>query len=191
MTSSLCSKRKISALLGLALGLVSAASAQESKGSTYDIPEVKASCFDERTLGMMEFERKKLADHLAAYVVNHLGKKVIEGDRQAVLLAEKLNGLALNLDLRNRTAMVSDFQMRRKVEPKSVEEEYKPTVLAAYLVTRAGSLAKSETEDDINLAGYLYALAVEIDPENESAVYQLLMWQKSDKTINWTPIVGS
>ena len=48
---------------------------------------------------------------------------MLEGDSQAVQLAEKLNGLALHLDLRNRTAMVSDFQMRRKVEPKAVEEE--------------------------------------------------------------------
>ena len=189
MTAS--TKHRVSAiLLSITLGLAGLVSAQESK-SAYDIPEVKASCFDEKSLGMMEFERRKMADHLAAYVVNHLAKKVIEGDRHATQLAEKLNGLALHLDLRNRTAMVADFQIRRSIEPKTVEEEYKPTVLAAYLVTRADALSRSPSEDNTKLAGYLYAVAVDLDPENETAVYQLLMWQKSGNAINWAPIVGS
>ena len=160
------------------------------QGAKYDIPEVKTSAFGEDSIEMADFERKDLAEHLASFVVNHIAKDVIAGDAKAISLAERLNGLALHLNTRNRTALVSDFQFRRDILPKTTAEDFKPIVLAAHLVTRAGVLAKNDGEN-LRLAGYLYSLAVDIDPTNESAVYKLLMWERDGKKIDWTPIVGS
>ena len=36
----------------------------------------------------------------------------------------------------------------------------------------------------------MLAAAVEIDPRNETAIYQLEMYRKAVAEIDWTPIVG-
>ena len=40
------------------------------------------------------------------------------------------------------------------------------------------------------LAGYMLAAAVEIDPTNEAAVYELEMYRKDVAEVDWTPIIG-
>jgi hypothetical protein len=151
----------------------------------YKPPKFDKSAFDLNKLGLMEVERQKFATNLAGYVVNEV--KVQENAHKAEW-AQKLIGLALHIDKRNRAALVANHQFNRGVEPKKVQVDYKPDALSKLLIAQSKSLAKLGDEDNVYLSGLLLAAAVEMDPKNEDAVFALELYKLDIGEIDWEPI---
>jgi hypothetical protein len=151
----------------------------------YKPPKVDKPAFDLEEIGLMEVERQKFATNLAGFVVNEI--KVKENAHRAEW-ARKLIGLALHLDKRNRTALVANHQFKRGVEPKKVQTDYKPQPLATLLIAKSKSLKKLGGIDNIYLSGLLLAAAVEMDPVNEDAVFELELYKLDIGEIDWDPV---
>ena len=164
----------------IALFLSGNALAQSYKPPKFDKP-----AFDLKKVDLMEVERQKFATNIAAYVVNEV--KVQENSHKAEW-ARKLIGLSLQLDKRNRTALVANHQFKRGVDPKKVETDYKTQPLAKLLIAKSKLLAKAGDGDNLYLSGLLLAAAVEMDPKNEDAVYELELYKLDIGEIDWDPI---
>jgi hypothetical protein len=152
----------------------------------YKPPKVDKPAFDVKKVGLMEVERQKFATNLAGFVVNEV--KAQENAHKAEL-ARKLIGLSLHLDSRNRTALVANHQFKRGVQPKKVDTDYQPEPLAKLFIAQAKALTKLSGADNTYLSGLLLAAAVEIDPKNEDAVYELELYKLDVGEIDWAPIV--
>lgn len=151
----------------------------------YKPPKVDTPAFDVKKLGLMEVERQKFATSLAGFVVNEV--KVTTNAHKAET-ARKLVGLALHLDKRNRTALVANHQFTRGIAPKKVATDYKKEALSKLFIAQSKSLAKLGGADNVYLSGLLLAAAVEMDPENEDAVYELELHKLDVGEIDWEPI---
>ena len=151
----------------------------------YKPPKFDKPAFDFEKLGLMEVERQKFATNLAGFVVNEV--KVQENAHKAEV-ARRLLGLALQLDKRNRAALVANHQFNRGVEPQKVETDYKTGPLAKLFVAQSKALAKLGGEENLYLSGLLLAAAVEIAPEDEDAVYELELYKLDVGEIDWDPI---
>ena len=151
----------------------------------YKPPKFDKQAIDLEKIGLMEVERKKFATNLAGYVVNEIG---VQKNAHRAAWARKLLGLALQLDRRNRAALVANHQFTRGVEPKRIETDYKPGPLAKLLIAQSQALAKTGGDENVYLSGLFLAAAVEMDPENEDAVYQLELYKLDIAAIDWEPI---
>jgi len=141
--------------------------------------------FDVKKLGILEMERKKFATNIAGYVVNEV--KATENSHKAEI-ARKFLGLALQLDGRNRTALVANAQFKRGVEPKKMKLDYETPAFAKLLIAQSKSLVKQGGDDNVYLSGLLLEAAVEMDPKNEDAVYELELYKLDVGEIDWEPI---
>ncbi len=172
----------------LALSLLAAAPPLAADAqSGYVEPVVSEPLFAGEGIELLEVDRDKLASNIAAFVVNHI--KPGDNARQ-MENARRFIGLALHLNPRNRVAVVANFQFKRGVAPKKIEPEYSAATLAEVLQSRAGSLVRRGGDLNLMLAGYMLAASVEIDPRNETAVYELEMYRKDVAEIDWTPVIG-
>lgn len=156
----------------------------------YNIPEIREGRYQTNGVGLMAIERENIATGLAAHVINHLTEGVLKAEPVAVTLAQRLLALALNLDPRNRPALVADFQFRRGLAPQPFEDARDPAVLANLLVTRAKFLRDQEGEFNRELTAFFLAAAMEIDPENEEAVYQYLLLRRDGEEADWNILTG-
>ena len=144
--------------------------------------------FDDDELGLMIIEREKLATELAAYVCNDLGRGGAmegEGASEGTSLANRMLGVALQLHPRNRTALIANFRLTRGVPTDFAASDYEPKVLADYLYTRSKLLMEQGGDTNDNLAAYLLAFAVEIDPTNEDAIYDLEVRSIDEREPDW------
>jgi hypothetical protein len=157
------------------------------KENGYDEPIVTKALFAGEEIAILAVDRDKLATNIAAFVVNSIKP---DGKAEALDTAKRLIGLALHLNPRNRIAVVANFQFKKGLAPKKVEPDYSPVTLAEVLQNRAVLLARRGGDLNLMLAGYMLAAAVDIDPRNESAIYELEMYRKAVAEIDWTPIVG-
>ena len=153
----------------------------------YEEPIVTKALFNSEEINILAVDRDKLATNIAAFVVNSIKP---DGKASEMDTAKRLIGLALHLNPRNRIAVVANFQFKKGLAPKKVEPEYSPVTLAELLQSRAVLLAKRGGDLNLMLAGYMLAAAVDIDPRNESAIYELEMYRKVVAEIDWTPIIG-
>ena len=156
-----------------------------SFAQAYKPPKFDKQAIVLEKIDLMEVERQKFATNLAGYVVNEV--KVQENAHRAEW-ARKLLGLALQLDRRNRAALVANHQFTKGVEPKKVQTDYKPGSLSKLLIAKSQALAKSAGDENVYLSGLLLAAAVEMDPENEDAVFQLELYKLDVGAIDWEPI---
>lgn len=154
----------------------------------YKPPVVEVIAFDYEKLALMEVEREKMATNLAAFVINSLEKNP---PVRQIENARKLIGLALQLHPKNRTALVANFQLNRDISPKKVEADYKPEVFSTLLMERAKTLRLKGDPENTKLAGYLFFAAVEMDPENEAAVYEYELYRIEVGELNWKPITDA
>ena len=157
------------------------------KENGYDEPIVTKALFAGEEIAILAVDRDKLATNIAAFVVNSIKP---DGKAEALDTAKRLIGLALHLNPRNRIAVVANFQFKKGLAPKKVDPDYSPVTLAEVLQNRAVLLARRGGDLNLMLAGYMLAAAVDIDPRNESAIYELEMYRKAVAEIDWTPIVG-
>ena len=157
------------------------------KEGGYDEPIVTKALFAGEEIAMLAVDRDKLATNIAAFVVNSIKP---DGKAEALDVATRLIGLALHLNPRNRMAVVANFQFKKGLSPKKVDPEYSPVTLAELMQRKAELIHKRGGDLNAMLAGYMLAAAVDIDPRNETAIYQLEMYRKAVAEIDWTPIVG-
>ena len=174
-------------LAAVTIFAVSALCVPANAQSGYVEPVVSKPLFAGDEIELLEVDRDKLASSIAAFVVN--GIKPDDNARQ-LENARKFIGLALHLNPRNRTAVVANYQFKRGVAPKKIDPEYSPATLAEVLQSRAGTLVRRGGDLNLMLAGYMLAAAVEIDPSNETAVYELEMYRKDVAEVDWTPVIG-
>ncbi|MCP4847530.1 MAG: hypothetical protein GY899_06245 [Verrucomicrobiaceae bacterium] len=170
---------------GFMLGGIARIKAEKEGG--YDEPIVTKALFAGEEVAILAVDRDKLATNIAAFVVNSIKP---DGKAAELDVATRLIGLALHLNPRNRIAVVANFQFKKGLSPKKVDPDYSPVTLAEVLQNRAVLLARRGGDINLMLAGYLLAAAVDIDPMNESAIYELEMYRKAVAEIDWTPIVG-
>ena len=147
--------------------------------------------FDNSELGLMAIEQEKLATELAAYVRNELGRGDPSGGdaSERMNFANRMIGVALQLHPRNRTALIANFKLTRGVETEYATSDYEPDVLAECLYTRSKLLIEQGGEANDQLASYLLSFAVEIDPTNEDAIYDLEVRRTGGKGPDWGMIL--
>jgi len=180
--------QRIKGSAALLTALIAVLSVSAAGAGDYKPPIVEVVAFDYDKLALMEVEREKTATNLAAFVVNGLDKKP---SARQIENARRLIGLALHLNPKNRTALVANFQLNRDVTPKKVQADYKPEVFSTLLMERAKSLRKNGDSENTKLAGYLLFAAVEMDPGNESAVYEYELYRIEVGEPNWKAITDA
>ncbi len=158
----------------------------------YHDSKPQGAVLDHDKLGLMGIEREKLATELAAYVCNELGRgNAPDGvdPSKRIDLANRMLAVALQLHPRNRTALIANFKLMRGLPTEFAAADYEPNVLAEYLYTRSKLLLEQGGEANDRLAAYLLAFAVEIDPTNEDAIYDLEVRSIDGKGPDWATIL--
>lgn len=150
----------------------------------YAPPKFDQPAIDHQRVDLMEDERARYATNLAGFVANEL--RVTNAYRAE--WARKLLGLALHLDQRNRAALVANHQLARGISPKKVAADYAPDVFARLLVEKSKSMRARGGDENVFVAGLLLAAAVEMDPANEDAVYELEIYKLDVGAVDWAPI---
>jgi len=158
--------------------------ASPANAARFEVPDISKSIFT-NDLGMMQLERGQLATHVSGYVCNQLGEAIVAGDAPAIALGEKLIALALHLDVRNRRAVTARYQLGRGVAPNRMEQDFESAVFSELLLKRSEALLGSGKVEDHKLARYLVAVAVELNPRNDDAVYRQEMLARSHGEVPW------
>ncbi|MEM7145398.1 MAG: hypothetical protein AAF591_09695 [Verrucomicrobiota bacterium] len=166
-------------------------------GGEYRAAPVDNVLFGEDSLGLTEMERENFANELAGYVSNLFAGSGDEKNEKGKVeagqldLASRMLAVALQLQNRNRTALVANFKLQRGLNTQAVETEHPPDVLADFLYVRSKVLMEQGGEDNELLAGYLLSFAVELDPENEDAIYDLELRRLDGAPIDWELLYDS
>jgi hypothetical protein len=150
--------------------------------------------FSEDTLGLMDIEREKLANELAGYVSNRFAEGqpgATKGSGGDLDVASRILAVALQLQSRNRTALVANFKLQRGLATQPVKTEHPPDVLADFLYVRSKLLVEQGGADNELLAGYLLSFSVALDPENEDAIYELELRRLDGAPIDWELLYDS
>lgn len=132
------------------------------------------------------FERERTANALAAYVVNVLWTS--DGPDKASWAARFI-GLALAIHRENPRANVTNRLLRSGENLKPIEMEFSPGIFARILYNRAVQLREGSEADKI-LAAYFMAVAAQIDPYFEDAVYAHEVARFDGKAPDWSVVTG-
>ncbi len=125
--------------------------------------------------------RSRLATVLAAGVT----------DFNATLDA-KILGIALRLDPANRAARDAADRRKRGELPdaKPATPGYSTATVVSYLTGQCAGLRAKGGADNLALAGYLGAIALEIAPEDPVAKYEKTAYSKNNPAPAWTFLKG-
>ncbi len=140
-----------------------------------------------RSIAMMDAERDDYAGNLAGVAIKHLRER--KGDKNSRELAVRMMSVALHLSPRNKKAVVINAQLGRGMVPKPPEVDYSPKTLSRLLMNRAKLLEKQEGKENIELAGFLFNLASELDPENEDAIYNSELFRINHGKVDWSKLL--
>lgn len=167
-------------LLGLA---TCAVRAEEPPAFKWEPLKVQTSVFSP-DIGLLNAERDEYASHLAesAIITVHQGK----ASEPALASARRMLSLALHLSPRNRRAIVANFQLSKGLLPAVTKGDFTPPSMARLLTTRGHILAKSEDPENRLLARMFRALAAEMDPQNEDAIYASEVDALDHGPIDWS-----
>ena len=147
--------------------------------------EIKDSAFS-RDIVMLDAERDEYATNLANHAANTIATNGASID--SLKQGRRILALALHLSLRNKKAIVTQFQLATGIVPEKSDGDYRPEVFARLLLTRGQLLLQQEEGENRMLARYLIQLAAEIEPRNEDAVYASEMIRLDHGAPNWTLI---
>lgn len=172
----------------LILGFLTTISPGQEKAIKLDWHPLKiAKSHFPRSIGMMDAEREDYADNLAGVAIKHLLAN--KADEKSRGLARQMMALALHLSPRNKQAVVLNFQLGKGTVPEAPETDYQPKTLARLLMKRAQLLEKQEGQSNVELAGYLFNLATELDPKNEDAIYHSELHRINHGDVDWTKLL--
>ena len=157
-----------------------------ASGDSYPLAAPKRGWLALGELSMLPLERETTANHLSAYVANHLSK----GERvDRTTWAPRLLGLALLLHPENPRARQTNEAMAKGSSLPALETELDAEVLARVLYHRAQGLEKNEGTDAV-LAPYLIAVAAYIAPYLEDLVFSHESRRLREGVLKWAPISG-
>lgn len=142
-----------------------------------------------RSLGMMDGEREDYADNLSGVAILKL--RANKADRDSRAIARRMIALALHLSPRNKRAVVLNFQLGKGHVPEAPEVDYQPKTLALLLMKRAQLLAKQEGQGNLELAGYLFNLAADLDPKSEDAIYHSELHRINHGEVDWARLLAN
>jgi len=145
----------------------------------FEAPVIRESIFKD-DLGLVDRERDEYASAIATFVANYVVSR--EADKASLEFARKALGLALHLSSRNKSAMVTKFQLSKGILPRKSDPEYSPKTLAGLFVTRAETLFEQKGEKSA-----LIELAVTMDPHNEDSIYAYELQKIDYGKLNWGP----
>ena len=166
---------------GLLLSVLAPAS-RAQVSVAYEEPDLTTPLFDVNRLGLDAAARRRLAAVLAAGIT----------DYNATLDA-KILGVALRLDPDGRPARDASERRRRGAlpDPKLGALKYPATTVASYLAGMSTGLRTKGGTDNLALAGYLSALAVDLDPTNPAAMTEKDLYARSNPPPSWKFLRGS
>lgn len=139
-----------------------------------------------RDLGMLDSERDEYATHLA----NHAANRIAGGraDARSLASVRHMIALALHLSPRNKRAVVMNFQLGKGVLPEKVDGALGAQAFARLLVTRGQLLEKQGGAENTAFARMFVALAADIDPRNEDAVYLCELHRLDHGPVDWNAL---
>jgi hypothetical protein len=141
-------------------------------------------------IAMLPLERERLANQLAAYVVN---VTALSKDADKHLWSCRILGMALTLHPQNPRARRTDTHLARGLELKPIAMDLETSVLAKFLYQRAQQLLKAENaevSENAVVARYLIALSAQVDPYFEEAVYAHELHRIDGLAPDWQQITG-
>lgn len=169
----------------MALGVACAHAAEKSSEFGMTPPKVAKSMFSP-DLGMLDSEREEYATNLASYAANQAA--AAKASPKSLENARRFLGLALHLSPRNKKAIVVGFQLSKGIVPEAAEGNYTPQAFSRLLLTRGQLLEKQGGEENKRLARLFIALAAELDPRNEDAVYASEVHRLDQGDVDWSDI---
>lgn len=173
-------KRIWQAIVVLSLA-VSPLGGQEVSAPQWEPLKVQASAFSP-AVGLLDTERDEYATHLADCALTSLHR---DRGGATVAAARRMMELALHLSPRNRRAVVINFQLAKGILPPAAKDGFSPPSLARLLTTRAEILSNTEQAENKLLARMFRAVAAELDPKNEDAVYACQMDELDHGALDW------
>jgi hypothetical protein len=169
----------------VAMLVLSVFSHGEEQKFVWEPLEIRVSAFSQ-DLVMLDDERDEYATNLAAYATNVIAS---DGASMASLKqGRRILALALHLSLRNRQAIITQFQLAKGILPEKAVSDYSPQVLARLLLTRGQLLLQQEEEENRTLGRYFIQLAAEMDARNEDAVYASELIRLDKGVADWKPL---
>ncbi|MCB1131619.1 MAG: hypothetical protein KDN05_10850 [Verrucomicrobiae bacterium] len=163
---------------------VSAAPAPKIEWKPIEHPGGRVS----RDLGMLDSERDEYATHLASQAANLVVDQ--KASKEALESARHMLALAFQLSPRNKRAVVVNFQLGKGLLPEKVDGVLGSQAFARLLLTRADLLEKQGGSENTSFARLFVALAAEIDPRNEDAVYASELHRLDHGPVDWNVLSG-
>lgn len=187
--ASINMRNQATGLLLFLLCPTSPVGAQEEEHKVeYQAPVVEKMLFND-SIGMFEQERREYAANLAIYAANQVSAK--KADEESLQSARRILALALQLDRRNRQAMVVNFQLKQGILPEVKKGDYNPRTFSRLLLSRAKLLERHDDEREKLLARCFVELAALIDPRNEDAVFAYENQRIDSGEIDWRIITDA
>ena len=140
-----------------------------------------------RSMGMIDSERDDYATNLAGVAIIHLREN--KADDKSRELARKMILLALHLSNQNRKAVVFNGRLGRGEMPEAPQVDYSAKTLGLLLMNRAKLLEKQEGESNVEVAGYFFDLASELDPKSEDAIYHSELFRINHGEVDWNKLL--
>ncbi|MFT7513414.1 MAG: hypothetical protein ACI9QL_002627 [Candidatus Omnitrophota bacterium] len=106
-------------------------------------------------------------------------------------LYARMLGLALQLDPKNREAVLTNGKLKRGALLRKPERLITKKELSTDLLAWADGLVKTGNAEDLKLAGYFLGLAADLDPVNDDTLYLLELWQQTQGPVKWDWIYGA
>ncbi|MBK1792044.1 hypothetical protein [Persicirhabdus sediminis] len=140
------------------------------------------------TLSMQDKERDDYATNLAAFaaqqVIDH------QGDPKSLDLARRVLGLSLHLSFRNRAALICNRQLEQGLMPDPIRTTFSPPVLSNILLERGLMLRELKGAMDPLVGRYFVALAAEINPRNQDALFENEILTLDEGETNWAKVAS-
>jgi hypothetical protein len=169
----------------MVLGMACVRAAEKPSEFGMTPPKVAQSMFSP-DLGMLDSEREEYATNLASYAANQVA--AAKATPKSLENARRFLGLAMHLSPRNKKAIVVGFQLSKGIVPEAAEGNYTPQAFSRLLLTRGQLLEKQGGEENKRLARLFIALAAELDPRNEDAVYASEVHRLDQGEVDWSAI---
>lgn len=142
-----------------------------------------------RELGMLDSEREEFATNLAIHASNRVASS--KADAAALAQARRTLALAQLLSPRNKRALITSFQLSKGIMPETVPGNYSPQAFSRLLLTRGQLLENQGGAENTLMARFFMALAAEMDPTNEDAVYASELRRIDHGPIDWKSITDA
>jgi hypothetical protein len=184
-------KGRIQAIIAfgtLSLALAASGIAAQGPAFHYQSPKIAHPLFD-KNLTMLDRERGEYATNLSTYAANLVAEQ--NASKESLAKARRLLALAMQLDPRNRKALVVDFQLQKGVLPEKSKSTYTAGALARLLFARAELLKREADPQNKFLARAFIELAAEMDPHNEDAVYACALQRREPGPFDWSRITDT